>query len=206
MLKPGRQRGFNIIEVVTTIAVLGILIATAMPSMTDWIKATHVRNMAETTQAGLQRARTEAMKRNRIVTFWLVTPNTTTSPDDTCAQAADSAAWVVSLDDPAGKCDVAPSATVAPRIIEIHGPGKNALGITVAGKDGAGDAATSVSFNGYGQTVGAKPLVNIEIEHSDTSQRKLRVEISASGSIRMCDPAVDQAGVPKDARACNNPV
>lgn len=208
MLSLVRQRGFNLIEAVITLAVLALLIAAGLPSVAEWIRATHMRNLAETTQNGLQRARMEAMKRNQVVTFWLVSPNNTAAPDDSCKVASDSAAWVVSLDNPEDKCATAPSPTEAPRIVQTYGPGQGANGITVAGlaADGA-TAATSISFNGYGQPLRTgTPLANINIDHTDATARKLRVEISASGSIRMCDRSLDPAADPKDPRACNNPL
>lgn len=199
-----RQSGFNVIEVVVTLAVLGLLVMAALPSMADYIRGTHVRNMAETTQLGLQRARTEAMKRNLNVTFWLVDPSTIASPDATCTLSSASAAWVVSLDDPSGKCNTAPDPTTTPRIVEVYGPGPGGANITVAATAADGTAASSVSFNGYGQPVRiGKPLTKIDITHGDTDSRRLRVEVSASGSIRMCDRAFSPASSPRDPRACS---
>lgn len=200
MLIRRRQRGFNLIETVVVVSVLGIIVAAALPSMTDWIRSTRLRGLAETTQAGLQKARVEAMKRNQIVTFWLVSPSTTSSPDNSCALAADSGAWVISVDDPTGKCAVAPSTTTAPRIVEIYGPGQGAGDIVVAGLAADGTtAAKSVSFNGYGQIVrSGTPLARIDLAHSSGTGRSLRVQISTSGAVRMCDQGV----VAPDSRAC----
>lgn len=193
-----RQHGFNLIEAIVTLAVLGILIAAAAPSVADWMRSTSVRNLAETTQTGLQKARMEAMRRNQIVTFWMV--SATGTPDDNCALSASSGAWVVSLDDPSGECASAPSATDAPRIVETYGPGPTVSGITVSGLDADNAAATSVSFNGYGQAVRTgKPLRNIDISHSDASARRLRLQIASGGGIRMCDRDVTSP----DPRACN---
>jgi type IV fimbrial biogenesis protein FimT len=204
VLTRARQSGFNVIEVVVTLAVLGLLVMAALPSMADWVRGTHVRNMAETTQLGLQRARTEAMKRNQIVTFWLVSPPTTASPDDTCALSSESGAWVVSLDNPAGKCKTAPSSTDEPRIVETYGPGAGGGNMVVTALAADDTAATSVSFNGYGQPVRTgKPVAKIDIAHGDTDSRRLRVEISPSGSIRMCDRAFSPASSPRDPRACS---
>lgn len=204
MLNPVRQRGFNLIEALVTLTVLGLLVAAAMPSMTDWINSTYVRTIAETTQNGLQRARAEAIKRNQVVTFWLVAPAATARPDDTCTLSTASAAWVVSVDDPTGHCSTAASPTAAPRIVEIYGPGTNANNVTVAGigTDGS-TAVSSVSFNGYGQRVGTSPLAVVDIQHvTASSARHLRVEISASGSIRMCDYGITD---PNDPRICVTP-
>jgi type IV fimbrial biogenesis protein FimT len=198
MLTLGRQRGFNLIEAVVTVSVLGLLVAAAAPSMTDFIRSTRVRSLAEATQNGLQRARSEALKRNQVVTFWLVSPNNTASPDNACARASDSAAWVVSLDNPAGQCAAAPSAVDAPRIVEVYGPGTAGNNIVVAGLASDGAAATSVSFNGYGQRVGAGTLANIDISTSDATARLLRIQITSSGGIRMCDRSI----LAPDPRAC----
>lgn len=198
MLKPAGQRGFNLIEAVVAVSVLGILIAAGLPSMADWIHSTHVRNLAETTQMGLQKARAEALKRNQLVTFWLVS-GSVAAPDNNCVLSSASAAWVISLDDPTGKCGSAPSTTDAPRLVETYGPGSNASGITVAAVDDSGSAATSVSFNGYGQRVGAG-ISTIDIAHDDTSVRPMRVQISTTGGVRMCDPKVVDT---TDPRACN---
>jgi type IV fimbrial biogenesis protein FimT len=194
-----RQRGFNMIEAIVTLAVLGILIASALPSIGGWIRATHVRNLAETTQAGLQKARMEAMRRNQVVTFWLVSPATTARPDSTCALSASSAAWVISIDNPASSCGTAPSTTTLPRIVEVYGPGKGAEGIAVAAVDADGNPATSISFNGYGQSVRTgTPIANIDIAHPDASARRLRVQVTSGGGVRMCDRDV----VAPDSRAC----
>jgi type IV fimbrial biogenesis protein FimT len=199
VLSSGRQHGFSLIEALVTVSVLGLLLAAVMPSVSDWIRATNVRNIAESTQAGLQKARNEALKRNKVVTFWLVSPPTTSSPDASCALSSTSGAWVISLDNPAGKCDVAPSLGDEPRIIETYGPGKGALEVMVKAVDAAGADATSVSFNGFGQRVGGG-VAQIDITHgAGPTVRPLRIQVSVSGGIRMCDPAVASP----DTRACN---
>lgn len=199
MLKPARQRGFNLVEVAVTVSILGILVATAAPSMADWIRSMRVRNMAEAVQNGLTRARTEAMKQNRVVTFWLVSPSNTPKPDAACALASDSGAWVVSVDDPAGACEKEASATEAPRIVDTYGPGSAGDGVTVEALDADGDAATSVRFNPFGQPLrGTDPIARIDFTHAETGPRKLRIQISPSGAVRMCDRDV----VSPDPRAC----
>jgi type IV fimbrial biogenesis protein FimT len=186
------------IEAAVTMAILGLLIAAMLPSVSDWIRNTHVRNLAESAQNGLQKAKTEALRRNQIVTFWMMAPSTAASLDGTCSVSSASGSWVISMADPTGKCDVAPSQTVDPQIIETYGAGTGATGISVAGL--ASDlttAASSVSFNGYGQPVQTgTPLARIDITQSGA--RRLQIRISSGGGIRMCDRDVSAS----DPRAC----
>lgn len=187
MLNRKRQRGLNLVEAVVALAILGLLTAVAVPSFAEWMASTRMRTVAELTQNGLQKARGEALRRNRQVTFWLVS-----SVDSSCALSSVSPSWVISIDDPTGKCATAPSATTAPRIVEAHGAGQLPGGISIEALDASGAAAaSSVTFNGFGQ-VAAGSLARVRIKHVDTSQRELRIEISPSGGVRMCEPAVER--------------
>lgn len=200
MLGAGRQRGFTLIEAMTAISILALLLAVAAPNVTEWLRNTQVRNVSEAMQNGLRKARMEALRRNQIVTFWLVSPANGGAPDSTCALSSTSAAWVVSVDNPASKCDTAPSPLTNPRILETYGGGSVAPNLSVSGlgSDGA-TAATSVSFNGMGQTTKtATQLARIDLAHSSTGARRLRVTISPTGGIRMCD----RDAAAGDSRAC----
>lgn len=191
-----RQRGFNLIEVMLTVTVLALILGFGVPSFVDSIRNTQVRGLAESLQNGLSRARAEAIKRNKPVGFWLVTPPVGV-PDATCALSEASGSWVVSLDNPAGKCNIAPSETADPRILTLQG--SSAGSITVAATNGGGAAATSIQFNGFGQpTAPATAITRLDITHQDSGTRRLSIQISPGGGIRMCDRDV-AAG---DPRAC----
>jgi type IV fimbrial biogenesis protein FimT len=201
MLGAARQRGFNIIEMIVTMAVLGVIIAVALPSAADWIRNTRVRNVAESARNGLQKARAEALSRNTVVTFWMMSPSATGSLDSTCAPSSASASWVISMDDPSGQCNAVASSTDAPRLIEAFGAGAGATGMNVKGVDTNGAPVNAVSFNGYGQPVqtGTPPLPLAKIDIDITGTRHLEVQISTGGGIRMCDRDVTAPG---DPRAC----
>ncbi|WP_287655570.1 GspH/FimT family pseudopilin, partial [Accumulibacter sp.] len=70
-MKPGR--GFSLVELLVGMAILGVLLAIAMPAFSNWLRNARVRTAAESVQNGLQLARAEAVRRNTSVRFQLVT-------------------------------------------------------------------------------------------------------------------------------------
>jgi len=195
-----RVRGFTVVELAVTISILALILGMAVPSVADWIRSVRVRSSAEAIATGVNRARTEAIKRNQIVTFWMVnSPGVVGVLDASCVRTATSASWVVSLDDPTSACAATPSTSSAPRIVTTKAAGPEGDGLTVAGLDISGNTANAVSFNGYGQPVagvGGTPLATIDVTASGT--RRLRIAISTGGDVRMCDRDVPNT----DPRRC----
>ena len=71
MLALGRNRGFTLMEMLVTLAVVAIVASLAVPSFQNMIATQRVRSAANDLVTALNLARSEAVKRNRIVT---VTP------------------------------------------------------------------------------------------------------------------------------------
>ncbi len=202
------QRGFSMIEIAVTLTVFVLLVGAAVPSMGDWLRNTRVRNAAESMQAGLQKARTEAIRSNDTVTFWLVSGADERSVDASCALSSVAGSWVVGRDDPTGQCDTAPSPTVVPMIVEVHAAGDGGSGVTVAAANVGAAAATCVRFNGFGRVADADALPadgcrapdqisTIDLTHT-SGARRLRIVVSGAGSVRLCDRDAAVA----DPRAC----
>lgn len=198
MLNPIRQRGLTLIEIVVALTILGFALVAAMPSIVDWSQGLAVRNAAESIKGGIEKARQEALKRNSDMTFWLVS-DSAAQLSDSCVLSISGPSWVVSKLDPAGKCGVAPSASVDPRTVESWSASEGARNAQLSVKNEDEETLDRLSFTALGQLAGGK-AVSIGIGHSaGDSVRRLRLEVELSGSVRMCDPAVTTAG---DTRRC----
>lgn len=204
-LRPSAVGGFSLIELMLTLAVLGMLIMIALPNMGTWLQNTQIRTAAEGMQAGLQLARAEALKRNTTVRFQLV--DTLTSA---CALSATGRNWVVSLGETSALCNTDASETVAPQIIQKRSSAEGSPNAVVTATGG-----NSVWFNGLGRLIqpptapAAFTQINVTNPNNGACKtvagnepmRCLRVTINSGGTIRMCDPAVDPADL-TDPRRC----
>jgi len=193
MLSRPIPRGFTLVELLVGMAVLAVLAMIAGPSFSSWLQNVQIRTAAEAIQNGVHLARAEAVRRNTQVIFQL-----TSSLDNTCALSTTGTNWVVSLDSAAAQCAAAPSADlaapVAPRIIQKR-----------AGTDGSSNAVIAASqsniiFNGLGRVTPVPAgTININISNPNGGacaglagaggpMRCMRVEVSPSGQVRLCDP------------------
>jgi type IV fimbrial biogenesis protein FimT len=185
------QRGFNLIEVLVTLTVLGVLIALGAPSIAEWLQGQRIRAGAEAIANGLQVARAEAIKQNLPMVFGLEPPTT---------------GWTVC------PATVAPCDSTTPTGSFIQNR---------SGEEGSGnanvkqipDGQTLVTFSPLGAVLttnldGQPPLTQVDVFYNDLNlcswnggtTRCLRVVISPGGSVRMCDPT--PGIVAPDTRAC----
>lgn len=195
-----RQRGVTLIELVVTLSVMALLMFMVVPDLTSTINNARVRTAAESMSAGLQRARMEAMRSNEIVGFWVVTSNADYGLDNGCALAANGTSWVVSRSDPSGSCAAELSNDAEPRIKAKHAGGDTMAQMTISAKeaDKATDA-TNISFDGFGRiALGALRVIEFTSPLAET--RALRIEMTTSGVIRVCEPGI--ANTDTDPRRC----
>lgn len=185
-----RPRGFTLVEMMVAVAIVAILLAVAVPGFQGWIRNAEIRTAAESLQAGLNLARTEALRRNARVSLWLVD-----NLGATCVRSASGKSWVVSMDNPASACAAASSETVAPRLIQSRAGNDGSPNVNVAALNAAGAAASCITFNGFGLveaacTGGGAPLARVSLTSAagGASARMLDVRITSGGAIRQCDP------------------
>lgn len=200
-MKTERVRGFSLIELVVSLAIIGILMAAIMPNISEWMTNARVRTAADAIQSGIQAARAEAVKQNRPITFWLVSLSDNKVMDDSCTLSSTSASWVVSVNSPDSKCGAAPSPTADPMIVQAHPAGEGSDGVTVVSKTGDDtQTADHVTFNGFGQALDVTGIGRVDVS-SPNATRTLRLVVSTSGSVGLCDPHVTDAA---DPRHCPN--
>ena len=191
-----KECGLTMIELIIGIAIMALVLALGMPSISQWLNNSQIRTAAEGVLAGLQLARGEAVRRNTNVRFQLV--STLTSA---CTVSTSGTHWIVSLADPAGKCNIAPSDTTAPQTIQIRDgteTPKAVLAVT---------GAALVTFTGSGRPSGSTYMTQVDItnptggvcEHvtAGSPMRCLRIIITSGGRIKMCDPKVSDTTDPR---------
>lgn len=204
-------RGFTLIEVVVVTAIVGILLALGLSSYGQYISNARVRAAAQTFLAGLQNARSEAVRRNANVDFVLTDAVLT---DTSSAADIGSAAATASGTDFTGANWLVRTTGVTPAMIEFklgaEGSGRSqgeASPVLVLG--GAG----MITFNGLGVTT-AGAAVTYQFSNPNAGNcisdatpgpvRCLNVVVSPGGQARLCDPAVTAAQtLAGDTRGCS---
>ncbi len=172
--------GFTLIELMIGIAILGIALALAMPSYSQWIQNTHIRNTAESIVHGMQRARAEAVSRNTAVAFTL-TPG-------------GGLFWrIVQTNDDT--------------VIESRTAGEISLNVTLTASPVPVDPdipTTMLTFSNLGNVVananGSDSITQIDVDSSSLAaedSRDLRIVVGVGGIVRMCDPNVSSESDPR---------
>jgi type IV fimbrial biogenesis protein FimT len=199
------QSGVTLVELMIGLVIMALLIMIGLPNMSIWLNNSQIRTTGETLLAGLMLARTEAVKRNQIVRFQMVSDLTSG-----CVISTGGRSWVVSLDDPTGTCDAAPGEPAPgdppPRILQARSGDEG----TARAVPAATPAAVAY-FNGLGRLTspgGVANMTRVDIsnptggacENPDGSggpMRCLRINISIGGEAKMCDPAVSDVTDPR---------
>lgn len=167
-MQPRGQRGVTLIELMLALVVLAVLLTLGVPSFQAWLQNTQIRTATDALMNGIQTARTEAVRRNRIVFFALESGTN----------------WsVVCM-----RCDNNANVILQRR--------EGDEGSQTARIDSGGRSMVSFSPIGAPMSTnpedGSLPITTMDITSAVTAdalaQRPLRIVISPSGAVRMCDP------------------
>jgi type IV fimbrial biogenesis protein FimT len=169
-----RQRGFNIIEIVVTLVILAFLFTLGMPTYSNWIQNSQMRASAESIMAGLQHARSEAVRLNdsQGVRFSLLADNAWEAKrvaDDTVIQKG-------------GGQDLAKNALVTP---------DGAVTDVTFSPLGQTTPALTLDID----VTHVDSSLKCVADGGDI--RCLRVQVRAGGMVRLCDPSVTTVGDPR---------
>jgi len=193
MTRCRRRRGFTLVELMISIALLAVLMALAAPSFSIWIRNTQVRTMSEALANGVRLAQTEAVRRNRQVVFFL----TNAQPGLAATAAENGVNWVIRWIPMPGDTVTATAPANEPFVqggaisdvaggVGITGPA--AICFNAQGRRVAATAATTGVANAVCTVDADEPLAAYALERAGGS-RALRVTVSLGGQVRMCDPA-----------------
>jgi type IV fimbrial biogenesis protein FimT len=175
MLAPGYSRGrggFTMIELMITVAIVGIALALGVPAFSAWMQDTQVRTVAESIRDGLTKAKNTALGRGDAVAEFSL--NTDTS-------------WKVTL-------RVSGIDTIVEQRAMTEGSSTNVTAtLTPAGASG------KVTFNSLMRVVDASPITQVDVQ-SAKGTKTLRITIDRGGATKMCDP--DPAISSSDPRYC----
>jgi type IV fimbrial biogenesis protein FimT len=206
-------RGFSLIELVVTVAIIGVLLALGAPRFADYLRNAKLRSAAEMFLSGVQLARSEAVRMNTPVEFLLTANDPLPANVGTAVASASGTNWMVRTAD---------MGTFIDGKFGIEGAGRGAGQLTpVRINDTAAPASAdpdappaapmgSVIFNGLGRTglanQGVFKFNNPEAGVCVTAGgpvRCLKVIVAIGGQARLCDPAVSAVAVAAgDSRGC----
>ncbi|MBS4097543.1 MAG: GspH/FimT family pseudopilin [Sulfuricella sp.] len=175
-----RQTGATLVEILVGLALVAVLVGSALPGFMTWIQNTQIRTAAESMLNAMQFARAEAVRRNEQVRVSLLGFD-----------------WTIS--DAAGN-------TIETR---VSGEGSRNAVLTVVGAmpltfNGLGRPIAGTPAIGGGSDVTQITVSNPVgggCQGSGGPMRCLEIHVTLSGQVRMCDPQMTVLD-PTNPQAC----
>ena len=181
-----RPRGFSLVELMVTIAILSLLLLAAVPSFGSWLANSRVRSVAEEIANGLRMAQSEAVRRNRPVAFVV----TNSTPAKGATPATNGKNWYVQA------LPLSSSGDAVADLDYVQGGNyASQSGVTI------NSTASVVCFGSMGNVVTSVATAHAALNEncsaagdktytvsSTNSDRSLKVKVGVGGQVRMCDP------------------
>lgn len=161
---PAAERGFSLLEIVVTLAILAIGAALAMPMFRDVIRSTAVSNSTNDLVTALSSARSESIRRGVQVAV-----------RSTSGGADWSTGWSVIADS-----DRSGTFTVADEVVSTYPALANQYRVYAKNAGAGGDGIVVFNMNG-GLTSGGYDL-NVCFPSNDSSKSR-RIRVRASGNV-----------------------
>lgn len=189
------NRGFTLVEMAVVLAIIGLILALAIPAYQTWLLNLRVRDTTESLAEGLRLARAEAIKRNTTVRFMQVD-----TLSNSCVNTDSARNWVVARDLPESACGSALSETSSPRLIRKWQASSNSNLVSVSHSRSNG----CVAFSGLGlaRDCTSNDVIDLSLDVGIDSLscqadggdiRCLRVAVLSGGLIKVCDPAASDS-------------
>ena len=189
MLRRDAACGFTLIEVLVGLAIVGLLLALGLPSLSTYFANSKIRSAAANFSTDLQSARNEAIRTNGNVALILTSDAPVSGNAGTSNLSLTGPNWMVRSGSASphtwvsGRTLAEAGATLA-----LSGSLSSVNFTSLGGTSLAGTASFDFSNPSAGLCVVAGGPV-----------RCLRVQVTVGGQVRLCDPAVATLG---DARTC----
>lgn len=158
-----KERGFSLVELIIAVALMVLIVLVGLPAFSGILSGFRVRAVAEGMLAGVQMARTEALRRNQAISFVLT--------------AEDGGGWDVRLVSDGSTLQTKPASEGGK--VNVQADLDTTITFNNLGQRTA-PAGGALTFSLTMPDVGScQPVGNI---------RCLSVVVQASGEVRLCDP------------------
>jgi len=174
------RHGFTLVEALVVLALVAIFLSMAVPSLASFQRSSELRASASAFLAGVQSARTEAMKRG-MDTYMVPVANNSWASGWTIYADVDRSQSLTSSD-----VVIAQTGTIASKTSVTSG-------LTDATEFAGASGSKFIRFNGGGFPLAMDGSFRggaIEFGVSGSTEKR-RVVLNAVGSLRLCDPARD---------------
>ncbi len=200
-LRTASARGLTVIELMVVVALLGVLVALAAPSLRGMISAQRVRGVNAELVTDLQYARSEAARRNRDVSVGFQADSTMSCyvayVDVAVPPGAPASGAPVGA--PASACDCTLSPVCSGGRQEIKTvllPLSNGVSLGVTSTDGPVVIFSRTSGSLMPAIPGETAPNSFEVEVTGTPRGKLRTNVGMSGRPSVCSPDASISGTP----------